>query len=130
MYLESHFAPHFNRFEVLDIFGIEEHEPDCGSPLIDFEGVPSQDDPLQNNVQRVAHGQSSVHHWRHFPIQEVHLVHSVNLNGGWWEVVVVIEGAEEVALIILLDFLCELCFLGSWDHPRENGLHHNSTKSH
>lgn len=84
---------------------------------MDFVGIASQDYALQDYMQRVAASKGPVHDRRGLLILEVHLVDPVDLGGGWWESVVIVERTVEVTLIVLLYLLSVLGLLGALNDP-------------
>ena len=47
------FSFDFHRFEPIDVFTIEEHEPHCTDSLVDLERMARQDGSLDNNPVRI-----------------------------------------------------------------------------
>lgn len=71
-------------------------------------------------MEGVTFNQFSVHDGAGFELFGVELVDSVNGEGGRREVVVVVEGAVEVAFIVLFYFPCELGLVSPVYAPGEN----------
>ena len=79
--------------------------------------VASQDDPFQDDVQRIAFGQLTIHDWRQLMLGGVELIDPEDVDGCWWEVVVAVEGTIEIAFIIFFYLFDEFRLIRTIDHP-------------
>lgn len=127
---QSHFSFHLDRFEELNILGVEEHESDSASSSVYFVRITAQNDSLKNDVHWVTLDQVSVHdRWR-FRLFKIKRVDSKNWERSRREVIVVIKWTEEMRFVIFFYFFGELCLLSTIDASWKDRFDKEFSESH